>query len=84
MEPADTLNVHMKNSSSDKKVFDATLTLDQRDISAINCARALTVFPLLTIKIITSIYWQAFILFIKRTPFYTHPDKLKSTSNGGA
>ena len=83
-EPANALNVHMSNTSSGNKVFDATLTLKQRDISSINCARALTVFPLLTLKIITSIYWQALILFIKRTPFYTHPDKLKPTSNGGA
>jgi len=31
-------------------------------------------FPLVTLKVVTAIYWQAFRLWIKRIPFHSHPD----------
>ena len=39
-------------------------------------ARALVSFPLMTAQVVTLIHWQALRLWLKRTPFYTHPDKL--------
>ncbi len=78
--PEERLKVHMINRQSDKLMFDATLTLSRKPLSAANCAGVLARYPLMTMKVIGAIYWQALRLFLKRTPFYNHPAKL-DTSN---
>ena len=82
--PEVKLNVHMVNLHQDKKMFDATLTLAYKPMTTGNCARALTRYPFMTLKVIAAIYWQALKLFAKGIPFYTHPPKLDSTQTGGA
>ena len=37
---------------------------------------SLLAFPLITVKVSALIYWQALVLLLKRTPFYTHPAKI--------
>ena len=74
--PGDRLDVHMENRSGDTLVFDATLTLHREPLSGTTLARALLAFPLITLKVSYAIYWQALRLLLKRTPFFTHPDKL--------
>jgi hypothetical protein len=56
-------------------VFDATMTLDRAPITAGSLASALVCYPLMTAKVGFAIYWQALRLWLKRTPFITHPDK---------
>ena len=82
-KPAKSLTVRMNNFEHEKKVFDATLSLKKKPFTAFNAARVLTVFPLITLKVIFGIYWQAFRLYLKKTPFYTHPDNI-TDSKGGA
>ncbi len=72
-EPGERLNVHMQNYIEDQKMFDATLDLYARDISSYNLARALVRFPLVTVKVVAGIYFEALRLLIKRTPVYDHP-----------
>lgn len=74
--PRETLSVHMENLERGGKVFDATLALERRPITGLNLARALAQFPLMTVKVVAAIHWQALKLWLKRTPFYTHPSKL--------
>ena len=83
--PNDALNVHMINTTTDgnEQIFDATLKLKKRPISFFNCARAITLFPFVTVKVIVGIYWQALRLYIKKTPLFTHPDKISNDINGG-
>ncbi len=83
-QPRDTVSVHMSNYQNSEKVFDATLYLEKQTINAANCARALVFFPLMTVKVITAIYWQALRLFLKRIPFYSHPDQAGPKTKGGA
>ena len=78
------LTVHMNNFTKEEKVFDATLSLQKKPMTAIQCARALTLFPVMTLKVIAGIYWEALRLFVKRTPFYSHPEKTIHPSQGGA
>lgn len=75
-EPGDTLSVHMENWKDGQAQFDATLTLHREPITAGSLARVLAMFPLITFKVSALIYWQALLLLVKRTPFFTHPDKL--------
>lgn len=77
--PSETLNVHMNNHQGDNKVFDATLSMQRRPISAANCAYVLTTFPFMTIKVIFGIYWQALRLHLKHVPFFKHPAKLNGS-----
>ncbi len=80
--PAETLNVHMQDLKSGSKVFDATLTLERREITAASLAHALLAFPLMTARVVAGIYWQALRLWFKRVPFYPHPRK--HSDDGGA
>jgi uncharacterized protein len=74
--PGDSLDVHMENWRDGAAQFDATLHLHREPLNSVTLARALMSVPLVTMKVATLIYWQALKLLVKRTPFYTHPDKL--------
>jgi DUF1365 family protein len=73
--PADTLNVHMENHRQGQKLLDATLRLERRAISAPALARVLLQYPLMTLKVIAAIHWQALRLWLKRVPIFDHPAK---------
>lgn len=72
-DPGARLAVHMRNLEGNAKVFDATLDLERREIGAATLAGALARFPLITLQVVAAIYWQAFRLWTRRTPFYAHP-----------
>ncbi len=74
-EPGNSLNVSMINFEQGKEIFKADLTLERREITGRSLARVLTQYPLMTLKVIAAIYWQAFRLWIKGAPLYTHPAK---------
>ncbi len=72
--PGENLNVHMSLHRGEK-LFDATLTLQRSPIGGLALARALIVFPLMTLKVIAGIHWEALRLWLKRVPIHTHPDR---------
>ncbi len=72
-EPGARLAVHMENFQHGKRIFDATLALERREISGAALAGALTRFPLMSARLLGAIYWQALRLWAQRTPFYAHP-----------
>ncbi|MES1195943.1 MAG: DUF1365 domain-containing protein [Steroidobacter sp.] len=74
--PDKSLRVHMENWRDDRKQFDATLTLQRREISSASLCKVLLGFPLMTLQVVTLIHWQALKLLFKRVPFFTHPEKL--------
>jgi uncharacterized protein len=73
--PAEALHVHMTDRIDGAAVFDATLALRRQSITGTHLARALLSFPLMTIKVIVLIHWQALRLWIQRVPFYSHPER---------
>lgn len=72
--PGKHLTVHMENWQDDLKYFDASLLLNARDISSASLAGALARFPLMTIKVVGAIYWEALKLWFKKIPLYDHPE----------
>jgi len=77
-EPDDHLTVHMTNREHGETTFDATLTLERRPITTWQLTRVLALYPLMTVKVIAAIYWQAFRLWLKRTPYHPHPKQTES------
>ncbi len=74
--PGRRLVVHMENfTEGGQKLFDASLALRREEISAGTLSRALARHPWMTATVVVGIYWQAFRLWLKRTPFHTHPAK---------
>jgi DUF1365 family protein len=75
-DPGPALTVHMDVTKDGAVLFDATLTAERVEISGRSLAAALAAHPFMTAKATAGIYWQAFRLWTKRAPFFTHPSKL--------
>lgn len=69
------LTVHMENARGGRKIFDATLDLEREEITAGSLARALALYPLMTLKVIAAIHWQALKLWAKGAPVHVHPSE---------
>jgi DUF1365 family protein len=80
--PGKKLNVHMIDNYKGKPIFDASLSLQRREMSHGALTRALFMYPLMTLKVITAIHWQALRLYLKGATVYTHPAKRQSLQNG--
>ena len=78
-EPGPTINVHMidRHSTTGEKLFDATLNVERREMTGATLARVLVAYPLMTVKVVTLIHWQALRLWRKGATFYVHPAKRK-------
>ncbi|MEM9801856.1 MAG: DUF1365 domain-containing protein [Planctomycetota bacterium] len=74
--PGERLDVAMDNTTADdsERVFDAALRLNRRPFSSGELRRWLLRSPWMTGKVHAAIYWQALRLWLKRTPFYPHPE----------
>jgi DUF1365 family protein len=73
--PGDRLNVHMRNLSGNDLLFDASLDVERREITARALSRVLLRYPPMTFKVTAMIYWNALRLRLKGAPFYAHPAK---------
>jgi DUF1365 family protein len=74
-EPADRLFVNMQNFKAKARIFDATLTLHRTALTPARLLLALVSYPLMTLKIIAAIHWQALRLWRKRVPVHDHPQQ---------
>jgi DUF1365 family protein len=72
-EPGKALRVHMRVMNEQSAEFDASLVLERRPLCASSLRRVLTRYPLMTLRVVGAIHWQALRLWIKGNPIHTHP-----------
>ena len=83
-EKNNTLHIDIENYKTHgdmKKVFAAGLAMQAKPLTAKNIFKTWCSLPVMTMKIVASIYWQAVKLFIRRIPFIgyqTLADKKRS------
>jgi hypothetical protein len=71
-EPGPRVNVHMADYDAEGKIFEADLSAERREITGASLAAMLLRYPVVTVKVIAGIYWQALRLWVKGVPFYGH------------
>ena len=74
-EPTSQLIIHMENLREGRPFFDATMKLERLELSGSSLARMLAQYPLMTVKVISAIHWQALKLWVKGVPIFGHPSK---------
>ena len=52
-----------------------TALAEQESRTVSNMAKVLITYPMMTVKVILAIHWQALKLWLKGTPVHDHPDK---------
>lgn len=79
--PGPQLAVHMLNMKPDGSMFDATMVLQRKTLTTGTLASALARHPLMTVKVMAAIYFQAARLWLKRCPAFAHPGHAIRTPN---
>jgi len=72
-EPQEHLFVHMQNFIGGACQFDAALCLRSEPVSPAALLGLLLAYPLMTLKVVAAIHYEALRLWWKRTPFHVHP-----------
>ena len=75
--PNKSLAIHLENWQNNIKIMDATMMLTREELTSKNMNNIIIRFPLMTVKIVSAIYWQALKLWLKGVPIFNHPKNNK-------
>jgi len=73
--PDDSLSVHIASHRDGALAFDATLSLERRELVPAVASRMLLRYPAMTAHVVARIYWQALRLRLKGAPWFAHPER---------
>jgi hypothetical protein len=68
--PNEKLNLRIDDFKDDERFFISTLTGTRKAFSGINLLKYSIRFPLITVKVITLIHWNALLLWLKKIPYH--------------
>ncbi len=71
--PGRNVHVQIENRKEGKRKFIASLFMQSQPFTIGNLLKIMVQYPLMTIKVIAGIYWQAFKLKIKGATYYPNP-----------
>ncbi|MEX2497325.1 MAG: DUF1365 domain-containing protein [Wenzhouxiangellaceae bacterium] len=74
----DRLDVHMRVMRGGTECMSVGMRLALEAMTPSKMTRMPLVFPLMTLRVVSGIYWQAFRLWLKRIPLFTHPDRVRA------
>lgn len=66
--------IHMTLFDGENRHFDATFLADAKPLTKKAMRRLPWRYPAQCLRVLAAIYWQAFRLWLKGIPFYTHPE----------
>lgn len=72
-QPGDSLQIRIGATRHEQPWFSASLQLSMEPMTRASMAGILIRFPLMTLKVLAGIYWQALRLWVKKTPIFDHP-----------
>ena len=79
--PGATLPVHITSSSPTGPVFDATLNLARAEINAAALSRLLVTYPPMSLRVLSGIYHQAAVTWLKGVKYHPRPSQPDSDLN---
>jgi DUF1365 family protein len=68
--PGDTLDIHIDDRDGERRVLLTALTGKRSPLTSARLLWFTLKYPLITLKVIFSIHWHAFRLWLKRLPFH--------------
>ena len=71
--PCEQLHVGIQAIEGEKRLFSAGMQLERQRLTRPALRRLLWQFPWMTGQIVAAIYYQAFLLWWKQCPIFTHP-----------
>jgi hypothetical protein len=81
-QPGESLGVYMQTFQDGRRLFDAKLRLRRQALTRSAMTGVLIRYPLMTVKVVAAIHFQALRLWWKGAPFYRHPDKRRASAGG--
>ena len=73
--PDESLAIQIALFQGGGKIFDAVLSLTAEPLNARSAVRAILTYPLMTVKVVGGIYWEALRLFLKGVSLHAHPKR---------
>ncbi|HXB13706.1 MAG TPA: DUF1365 family protein, partial [Bacteroidia bacterium] len=72
--PSEKLNLRIDDYRNGKRFFIATLTGKKKELTGARLLEYTLRFPLITLKVIGLIHWNALILWLKKIPYHKKSD----------